>query len=162
MNIDGGFLNIGVFFEYWRGVFGTFDFFKILGFFLNIDGVFLNIGGFLEHWIFSKKNFNFFVLEAEQSLQTASGAPWVAARCPFLVPPRAVHPASVKKAISSQILSLHRYRCWPTRLCHRNGPGLGGVSITLATMYLQGLRTQPTLVQAVNTKGMTNPFISWL
>ena len=62
------------------------------------------------------------------------------------------HPASVKKAISSQILSLHRYRCWPTRLCHPNGPGWGGVSITLAAMYLQGLRTQPALVQPVNTK----------
>ena len=119
------FFNIGVFFEYWRGVFGTFDFFKILGGILNIEGGFLNIGGFLEHWIFSRFFFNFFVLEAAQSPQTASGAPRVAARRPFLVPPRAVHPASDKKAVSGQILSLHRYRCWPTRLCHQNGPGFG-------------------------------------
>ena len=104
----------------------------------------------------------FFVLEADQSSQAASGAPCVASRCPFLVPPRVVHPASVKKVISSQILSLHRYKCWPTRLCHPNGPGLGGVLITLAAMYLQGLLTQPALVQPFNTKGTTNPFISWL
>ena len=88
-----------------------------------------------------------YVLEAKQSSQMASGAPLVAAKCPFLVPLRAVHPASLKEAISGQILSLHRYRCWPIRLCHPNGPGLGRVWITLAPMYLQGLR---------------NPFISWL
>ena len=134
-------------------------FFKILVFF-NIEG-FLILGFF---WTISfLKKIKFFVLEADQSSQTASGAPWVASRCPFLVPPtRVVHPASVKKGISSQILSLHRYKCWPTRLCHPNGPGLGGVLITLAAMYLQGLRTQPALVQPFNTIGTTNPFISWL
>ena len=92
-----------------------------------------------------------------QSPQMASGASKVAGKCPFLVPSRAVYPASVKKAISGQILSLHGYRCWPTRLCYPNGPGLGGVWITRAPMYLQGLHTQP-----VNTKGKTNPFISSL
>ena len=137
-------------------------FFLLLGFFLLLTGFFLIIGGFLDYSIFSKFFFWYFVLEAKQSPQMASGAPRVAARCPFLVPPRVVHPASVKKVISSQILSLHRYKCWPTRLCHPNGPGLGGVLITLAAMYLQGLRTQPALVQPFNTNGTTNPFISWL
>ena len=137
------------------GGFGTFDFFKILGGILNIEGFFLNIGGFLEHWIFSRFFFNFFVLEAEQSPQTASGAPRVAARRPFLVPPSAVLPASDKKAVSGQILSLHRR--WPTWLCQPNGPG-SGRSIALAPMYyLLGLRTQPSL----NTKDKTNPF-KWL
>ena len=94
LNIDGGFLNIGGFFEYWRGVFGQSHFFKISGGFLNIEGGFLNIGGFLDNLIFSRFFFQFFVPEAKQSLQRASGAPWGAARCPFLVPPREVHPTS--------------------------------------------------------------------
>ena len=94
MNVDGGFLNIGVFFEYWRGGFGQSHFFKISGGFLNIEGGFLNIGGFLDNLIFSRFFFQFFVPEAKQSLQRASGAPWGAARCPFLVPPREVHPTS--------------------------------------------------------------------
>ena len=112
----------------------------------------MNIGGFLEHSIFSKKNFNFFVLEAKKSPQKASGAPWVAARCPFLVPPRAVHPASVKKAVSGQILSLHGF-------VNQTVQVLGRVWIALAPMYyLLGLRTQP----ALNTKGKTNPFICCL
>ena len=170
MNIDGGFLNIGGFFEYWRGGFGQSHFFKNMGGFLNIEGGFLNIGGFLDNLIFSKIFFIFLSRRLNkapkwpqecprwlQSPQMASGASKVAEKCPFLVPSRAVYPASVKKAISGQILSLHGYRCWPTRLCYPNGPGLGGVWITRAPMYLQGLHTQP-----VNTKGKTNPFISWL
>ena len=143
-------------FYYW-GDFLLLVFLIINGFFYN--WVFFIIGGFfLDNLIFSKNFFcQFLVLEAKQSSQMASGAPLVAAKCPFLVPSRAVYPASVKKAISGQILSLHGYRCWPTRLCYPNGPGLGGVWITRAPMYLQGLHTQP-----VNTKGKTNPFISWL
>ena len=81
MNIGGGFLDNLIFSKFWGGI-------------LNIEGGFLNIGGFLDNLIFSKNFFKFFVLEAKQSLQTASGVPWVATRCPFLVPPREVHPTS--------------------------------------------------------------------
>ena len=61
----GGFLNIGGFFEYWRGVFGQSHFFKNMGGILNIEGGFLNIGGFLDNLIFSKIFFYFFVPEAK-------------------------------------------------------------------------------------------------
>ena len=71
-------------------VFGQSHFFKNMGGFLNIEGGFLNIGGFLDNLIFSRFFFQFLVPEAKQSLQRAPGAPWGAARCPFLVPPRDV------------------------------------------------------------------------
>ena len=95
MNIDGGFLNIGGFFEYWRGVFGQSHFFKNMGGFLNIEGVFLNIGGFLDNLIFSKIFLIFLSRRLNkapkwpqecprwlQSPQMASGAPKVAAKPP--------------------------------------------------------------------------------
>ena len=91
----GVFLNIGGFFEYWRGVFGQSHFFKNMGGFLNIEGGFLNIGGFLDNLIFSKIFFIFLSRRLNkapkwpqecprwlQSPQMASGAPKVAAKPP--------------------------------------------------------------------------------
>ena len=95
LNIDGVFLNIGGFFEYWRGVFGQSHFFKNMGVFLNIEGGFLNIGGFLDNLIFSKIFLIFLSRRLNkapkwpqecprwlQSPQMASGAPKVAAKPP--------------------------------------------------------------------------------
>ena len=59
---------------------------------------------------------------------------------PYLIPPGTRLRTSLFLAPSRlHILSLYRYRCWPTRLCHPNGPGLGRVWIPLAPMYLPGL-----------------------
>ena len=117
------------------GGFWTISFFQDFGFFLNIEGFFLNIGGFLDNLIFSNKKFQFFVLEAKQSLQTASGAPWVATRC-LSGASKGCAPCQGQKG---DFLPNSK----------PNGPGLGGIWITLAPMYPQGLLIQPIHVRCL-------------